>query len=196
MSTESNPDERALLLHAAITADLLDAQIAAHLAGAPLSPREFEVATVLATRGAVAPGEIAIVTGVPAPSVSRVTARLLRDGLVVQRDHPSDARSRLLDLTPAGRRAFDATQQRFTALFQAVAEQLGDALPLVDGAVRRLEWALRTVAGIPSPDALVSVEGNVQQLAYAGQRLSLAQEAEVTEYIAWVRSRDARPRAG
>jgi DNA-binding MarR family transcriptional regulator len=194
MSNASNPDERALLLHATVAADLLDAQIAAHLAGAPLSPREFEVATVLATRGAVAPGEIATVTGVPAPSVSRITARLLRDRLVAQREHPSDARSRLLDLTPAGRRAFDATQERFALLFQAVAEQLGEALPLVDGAVRRLEWALRTVAGVPSPEPLVAAEGDAQRMDYAGQRLSLAQEAEVTAYIAWIRSRDAGPR--
>lgn len=196
MSTASTPDERALLLHATVTADLLDSLIASYLAGAPLSPREFEVATVIVTRGAVSPGEVAIVTGVPAPSVSRVTARLQRVGLVRQRDHPSDARSRLLDLTPAGRRAFDQTQERFMALFRAVAEQLGEALPLVDGAVRRLEWALRTVAGVRSPEPLVSAEGDVQQLAYAGQRLSLAQEAEVTEYIAWIRSRDARPRRG
>jgi len=194
MSNASKPDQRALLLHATVAADLLDSLIASQLAGAPLSPREYEVATVLATRGPVSPGEIATVTGVPAPSVSRITARMLRDGVLLQRDHPSDARSRLLDLTPAGRRAFDATQDRFLGLMESVAQQLGEALPLVDGAVRRLEWALRAVAGVPSPDPLVSAEGDVQQLAYAGQRLGLAQEAEVTQYIAWIRSRDAKRR--
>ena len=70
MSNAETYDARALLLHASVVADLLGGLLDAHLAPARLTPREFEIATVLITRGPLPPGEIAVATGVPAPTAS------------------------------------------------------------------------------------------------------------------------------
>jgi len=191
-STQAAADRRAVLFHASVVADLVDTLLEARLHGCRLSPREFQVATVLVTRGSLPPTGIAAATGVPAPSISRVIAGLERTGLVVQRTHPSDRRSRLVELTGDGRAAFAEAQAAFTGLFDSIAGALGESLSVADFGVRRLEWALRTISGRPIPTPLASpVE--IQSLHYPGQRLSLEAEAEVLEYIEWIR---ARRRAG
>ncbi len=78
-----------MLFHASVASDLLGGLLDVRLAGTGLSPRAFQVATVLATRGPPPPGELAAVTGVPSPSMSRIVAAMGRDGLVTVRAHPN-----------------------------------------------------------------------------------------------------------
>jgi DNA-binding MarR family transcriptional regulator len=196
MSTDPTPPSagrRALLFHASVVADLLDGQLDACLSGCRLSPREFEIATVLSVRGPTSPTDVANLTGVPAPSVSRVLAGLERAELVAERSHPTDRRSRLIELTPTGRTAFGEAQEAFLGLLADVSDALGDSLAVVDFAVRRLEWALRSISNRPIPMPLPAPDATVQSLHYAGPRLRLDDETEVLDYIEWIRAR--RPRA-
>lgn len=189
MSSDAiSDDNSALLLRAAAVADLLEGLLERCLSGSSLSPREFEIATVLSVRGPQSPSELAGVTGVPAPSVSRVTGRLERAGLLRQQAHASDRRSRLFELTPNGRAAFAAAQAEFRKLYLKVAETLGPGLPVAAFGLRRLEWALRVVSGEFVPDALTVPEGP-RTLPYRGRALTAFEEAEVLDYIEWVRSR-------
>ena len=196
MSSSTEYDARALLLHAAVVSDLLDGLLEAALADCRLTPREFEIATVLVTRGPLPPGEIGTITGVPAPSVSRLVAGMVRTGLVSHAAHPRDRRSRLVSLTSSGTTAYEEAQAAFSRLYDAVAGELGDSAPAVDGAVRRLEWALRSVAGMPIPEPLASDGPTLQSVSYPGPRLALDEEAEVVDYIAWLRHRRASGRRG
>lgn len=191
MSSDAISDERgAILLHATVVADLLDGLLDRFLSTSPLAPREFEIMTVLSVRGPQPPSVLSAVTGVPAPSVSRVTGRLERAGMVTQTSNPTDRRSRIVALTDRGRAAFDTAQAAFRELYGAVVDTLGEELPVAAFGVRRLEWALRVVSGTPVSEP-PGIEGGVHALHYAGPALDAQEEAEVLDYIEWVR---ARPR--
>ena len=61
------------------------------------------------TRSGAAPRqrELAAVTGLDAPYVSKLIASLERDGLVRRVEHPEDTRAVQLGITPAGRRTIE-----------------------------------------------------------------------------------------
>ncbi len=182
-----NPDQ-AVLFHASVVSDLLGALLEERLAGTGLSPRAFEVATVLSTRGPAPPGEIAAVTGVPSPSMSRIVGGMQRDGLVSVRAHPTDRRSRVVELSEDGRRAFGAAQTAFLALLADLQATLGESASLVAWGVRRLEWALRATGGAEQVDPLA--DAGAHAVFYAGARLHPGQEAELLAYLDWLRHRD------
>ncbi len=190
MSTDTINDDEAVLFHASVVSDLLGGLLEERLAGSGLSPRAFEVATVLMTRGALPPGEIASITGVPAPSMSRIVATMERAGLVAVSAHPTDGRSRVVELTDAGRSAFTAAQAAFRGLLAEVRGRLDAGAPLVAWGVRRLESALRAVAGASQVAPLP--EPGSHAVFYTGDRLHPDQEAELLAYLAWLRHRDTR----
>jgi DNA-binding MarR family transcriptional regulator len=188
-------DGRAILFHAAVVADLLDGLLDRQLAATRLKPREFEIATVLATRGPMSPGEIATVSGVPAPSVSRVIGQMEAAGLVSQAANPTDGRSRIVRMTSEGSAAFEGAQAAFLELLGAVQAHLGEGLPMAAAAVHRLEWALRSVAGVEVADPVEDLAATSSTLHYAGAPLRLDEEAEVLDYIDWLRHRAGREKA-
>jgi len=76
--------------------------------------------------------------------LSRILARLEQRGLIDKVRSESDARRRILSLTPAGKDAFTLLDNRSR---EEVAEMLGD---LSEGERRRLLEAMRTIEGILS----------------------------------------------
>lgn len=185
-------DGGAILFHVAVVADLLDGLLEGQLKPTRLTPREFQVATVLVTRGPMPPGEIATVTGVPAPSVSRFLASMERRGLVTQSVNPADRRSRIVSLTGEGSSAFAEAQAAFRELFKAVATRLGSELAVTDASIHRLEWALRGIAGVDTPVPVEVPSARSHVLHYPGAPLGLDEEAELLDYIEWLRQRAAR----
>lgn len=185
-------DGGAILFHVAVVADLLDGLLEDELKPTPLTPREFQVATVLVTRGPMPPGEIATVTGVPAPSISRFLGSMEGRGLVTQSVNPADRRSRIVSLTDEGLSAFAESQAAFQELFRAVATRLGSELAVTDASIHRLEWALRGIAGIDTPVPVEVPSARSHVLHYPGAPLRLEEEAEVLDFIEWLRQRAAR----
>lgn len=73
-----------------------------------LSLNEWRVMIVLGSHPGSAAHEIADAIGLDKMSVSRAIAGLERQGRVVKRADPGDARRVLLELAPAGRRLYEA----------------------------------------------------------------------------------------
>jgi DNA-binding transcriptional ArsR family regulator len=66
---------------------------------AGISARDFHVLSIFAAQGSLTPSDVATRTGIPAPTVSKLLARLAAQGLVEEQPHPDDGRSRLVDIT-------------------------------------------------------------------------------------------------
>jgi DNA-binding MarR family transcriptional regulator len=81
-----------------------------------LARPEYVVVYSLGLRDGVTARDISVSYGFPKNSLSRAINGLERKGLVARATHPSDRRSFLITLTPAGRRLFDETLPRFVAL--------------------------------------------------------------------------------
>jgi DNA-binding MarR family transcriptional regulator len=74
---------------------------------------EYVVVYSLGLRDGVTARDISVSYGFPKNSLSRAVNALERRGLITRTPHPSDRRSFLLNLTPAGRKLFDETLPRF-----------------------------------------------------------------------------------
>jgi DNA-binding MarR family transcriptional regulator len=66
--------------------------------------------------------DVAKALGITVGAASRLTDRLVADGLVQRAAHPSDRRSSLIQLSASGRAAFDSSNTAFDA---AITELLG-----------------------------------------------------------------------
>jgi DNA-binding MarR family transcriptional regulator len=91
--------------------------------------------------------ELASQLGLDRSSVQRLCARLEGDGRITQQPAPGDARTRLVQLTPAGQKMASniqaASLQRFTRIVEAIPASkrrtLLEALEVLTAAVRTLE---------------------------------------------------------
>jgi DNA-binding MarR family transcriptional regulator len=71
--------------------------------------------------------EMAAEMGQARQSVQRVADVLQREGLTAYRPHPTDRRTKLVELTPRGREVLSAIYQRQVAWFADIALQLSEA---------------------------------------------------------------------
>jgi DNA-binding MarR family transcriptional regulator len=106
-----------------------------------VSPDEWAVLSAVGLFRSVAPTQLAAVLRVPPTSISRYAARLERQGLVTRVPNPTDGRSRLLELTEAGRDRVAAISPRFRALV-ADLEQHAD-MRAIEGSLVQLERAAK-----------------------------------------------------
>jgi DNA-binding MarR family transcriptional regulator len=77
---------------------------------------EYVVVYSLGLRDGVTARDISVSYGFPKNSLSRAINALERKGLIARTRHPSDKRSLMINLSPAGRRLFDWTLPRFVAV--------------------------------------------------------------------------------
>lgn len=85
-------------------------------------------------------------------SVQRVADRLERDGLVAYRPHPSDARTQLVEITPAGSQVLEQIYLKQLAWSEGILEQL-DA-PELERTVQSLDHISTLLkAGMETPNA-------------------------------------------
>ncbi|HUD42236.1 MAG TPA: MarR family transcriptional regulator [Dokdonella sp.] len=109
--------------------------------GIEFEQRWFGVLNQLAINRTMTVSELAQTLLITRASVSQTRQSLEDAGLVISRDHPSDARQRNLSLTPKGRRLVD----RLAALWQAMdaaARQVDEEAGFVVATLDRLEVAL------------------------------------------------------
>jgi DNA-binding MarR family transcriptional regulator len=119
------------------TEDLLDSV----LAPAKLTGDEFAIYSVLTAAPTMTPTELARWMAAPATTVSSYVKRFEARGHVTREPNPDDRRSYRIQLTPAGRRAYQAA----AALFLPVRARVADALATEDGDVQEALLRLRTV---------------------------------------------------
>lgn len=108
----------------------------------PFTLAESRVLYELGTRDAPTAKELGGALGLDAGYLSRVLTRFEKDGLLARRRSRTDARSNILELTSAGRIAFEHLEDRSR-------QEVGDLLRAVpDRDLGRLTQALRDVEGI------------------------------------------------
>jgi DNA-binding MarR family transcriptional regulator len=87
--------------------------IQAAMAGAPLTPEEYAVYSVIFDEGPHAPTELARRTGMPPTSMSHFVRAMLERGHADRAPSPEDRRSYRIVLTEAGLRAHAASSRAF-----------------------------------------------------------------------------------
>jgi DNA-binding MarR family transcriptional regulator len=115
---------------------------------------ETAALSVLADRGGLSQSALGERIGLDRTSSSRLVDRLVDRGLIDRSRHPEDARSRVVQITPAGSRALDiahaqlreAENRFFEPLFAHELEVLGRALRCLEPpgyAVGDVHWLTR-----------------------------------------------------
>ena len=127
MQTTSADRELAALLRHAIARS---ARRLRQEAGTDLSPSLSAALATVDRHGPLTPSELAARERVQRPTITRVVCRLEEAGLVARAADPTDGRSALITVTPAGRALLEAGRTRKDAF---LSERL-EALPAADRA--------------------------------------------------------------
>ena len=139
------------------------------MAGAPLTPDEFAVTSVLRLEQPVRPTDLARLTGLRPTTLSNYLRRFEADGVVTRRRDPDDGRASLVELTAEGVRRTE------------------DCFPAFGSAIGSFQKAL-VEAGVPELDV-------VEMLEAVSGALDLALEKVAAEKAAAGKVRPA-PRRG
>jgi DNA-binding MarR family transcriptional regulator len=181
---------------------LLDVWLVSHLTGrllddslrpVGLTGDEFGLYSLIYSFGPITPTQICRWTGLAPTTVSSTLRRVTARGHLAAETDPSDGRSRLLALSPAG---VDVTTRAAVILGAALPllEEVLDAGPeAIRWALGDLDGALRRLTGTaprPYETAPAGVSPREATVDYPGPRLSAAQSAEVRAFIDWLRARD------
>src|SRR5688572_5014366 len=114
-------------------------------AAAGIGPARLSALSVLVFGGPTSLGRLAAAEQVRPPTMTRIVAGLVADGLVARRPHSRDARQVVLRATAAGgrvlqegrRRRIDALTRRLRGLGPAQLRTLSDAAELIEEVLRR-----------------------------------------------------------
>jgi DNA-binding MarR family transcriptional regulator len=137
------------------TSSWLLAEVSPVFAAHQLTATRFDALDALSRRGGAArPAELRDMLHLPAQTITGVLDQLQTAGLVSRSPHPSDRRSTLAELTPAGREAIDRIcpplidieQDCMSALSPAEQTQLTDLLTRVQQQIARRRNAATTNA--------------------------------------------------
>lgn len=145
------PREASLLLQVFVAGQLVDDLLSRELGTVGSTPSRFAVESVIGVFGPITPTDLARRLGMAPTTLSTWLRRLRAEGRIVQRPNPADGRSTLVELTPAGREAFEQAGPRFRVALDALFAELGDRRgPVLDGIDELVEALRRTVADTTS----------------------------------------------
>lgn len=121
--------------------------------GLVLSGAEVDVLTQLALdERPLTPGDVSKRTGISKEALSRLVRGLLGHGFVERVANPSDGRSALLSLTPAGRLELEKTYQSALRPMYALIDGLGEEdYAALMALIERADDVLEGQAGRPRP---------------------------------------------
>jgi len=122
--------------------------------GGPYTVTEARVLYEIAQDDGVTPGAICAALALDAGYVSRIVARYEREGLVARTRSPSDGRSFVLRLTPAGREAFAALDARSAAKAGELVDRLAPDAQAKLAAALDMAQALLEPSAAPAPAVL------------------------------------------
>lgn len=162
------------------------------MADSELSPLEYAVYSLIGVHGPTTPRQLERWTGMPATTVSAMLTRMDDRGHLQRRANPDDGRSTLLALGAAGQRATARAREHFRPALEEITSRLGEQVPAVRTALRRLDSVLRDALAVgahPGGD-VESADVGGATLAYDGPLLTPAQEDEARRFVEWLRARD------
>lgn len=140
--------------------ELLDGAVAAAYAeeGIDYRPRYTPVMRALADGEACTVGRIAAAAGITQPAATQTVALMEKHGLVATTPSPSDARQKMVRLSPAGqallprlRRCWDATSAAAASLDAELPCPLSETLAQAIAALERRPFGARIRAARPLP---------------------------------------------
>jgi len=130
-----------LLLH---SAHLIEERLRKRLASLDIQPRQARVLDALGRMGATSQAGLAKEFDLTGASMSTMTARLLKAGLISRHIDPHERRSNVLSLTSEGRALLDTIYREWAAIDREIVAALGAAQA---GALRSLTLTLRDALG-------------------------------------------------
>jgi DNA-binding MarR family transcriptional regulator len=105
-----------------------------------LGPTVIAALVTIGRSGPITLGDLAAAEQVAPPSITKVAARLVDEGLVVRRVDPDDRRVVRLEITDAGRRQLEANRERRTTwLATRLRDCSADELAVLDRATEIIE---------------------------------------------------------
>ena len=148
MSTPAANPPRNVLIQLYIVGQLAAQLMAREFAGEGIDRNDYAVLTVIGAYGPITPTELASILGVPPTTLSASIRRLGAD--VARTPHPSDRRSYLLELTPAGVERAQRGRPALGRSLQAIRDQAGERTPALEEALLELQQVLRSALDAPA----------------------------------------------
>jgi DNA-binding MarR family transcriptional regulator len=104
---------------------LLEEHLRARLTGLGISPRQARVLDAMERMGPVSQVALAQAFHLAAASMSTMTTRLIKAGLIEKARDPESARGNLLTLSPRGREALASVYDAWTEMDRMIEDLLG-----------------------------------------------------------------------
>jgi DNA-binding MarR family transcriptional regulator len=118
--------KKAFAFHAHLhSGHLLEERLRARLTGLGVSPRQARVIDAMDQTGPVSQVDLARAFNLTAASMSTMTSRLIKAGLIEKTSHPDSARGSVLTLSANGRRALNAVHEVWSEMDQLMETLLG-----------------------------------------------------------------------
>jgi DNA-binding MarR family transcriptional regulator len=131
-------------------------------------------------------------TGLSPTTVSSLVRRCEARGELIRTDNPEDARSSLLQLTPAGFEVLGLAVPRLLDGIERIERGLRGRYRPVREALRDLDEVVRNELGVgPRPYELDVPPAQESSLAYTGDPLTPQQVDEARQFLDWIRARDS-----
>jgi DNA-binding MarR family transcriptional regulator len=186
MSTDKN-----IFIDIWLLASLTDRLVAEILEDSRLAVDEFAMYGLISDLAPITAADLVRATGRSPTTISSLVRRCEARGELVRVDNPVDARSSLLELTPAGYQALSGTVPHLIDAIEAIKVGLGGKHDSVRDSLWELDQALRQRLGVgPRSYRLLSEPSDAASVSYEGEPLRPEQTDEVRRFIDWLRIRD------
>ncbi len=186
MSTDKN-----LFIDLWLVSFLTNRMVSEMLGESNLSVDEFAMYGLITDLSPITAADLVRATGLPPTTVSSIVNRCERRGELVRTPNPLDARSSLLELTPAGYNALGQVIEELLNGIERIKKALGGQYENVRAALQILDSAMRRELDLgPRPYELELSDDTGSALAYQGDPLTDEQIEETRLFIDWLRVRD------
>jgi DNA-binding MarR family transcriptional regulator len=158
----------------------------------PLSVDEFAMYGLISDLAPITSADLVRATGLSPTTVSSLVRRCEARGELIRTDNPEDARSSLLQLTPAGFEVLGRAVPRLLDGIERIERGLRGRYRPVREALRELDEVVRNELGVgPRPYELDGPRAQESSLAYTGDPLTPQQVDEARQFLDWIRARDS-----
>ncbi|KXP09296.1 MULTISPECIES: MarR family winged helix-turn-helix transcriptional regulator [Tsukamurella] len=171
-----------------LLASVADALVSAGLTDSPLSVDEFALFGLVHDLNQVTVTRLAGWTGLPVTTVSAIVRRCESRGDLSRRQDPSDRRSSLIELTPAGKKVYLESLPALEGALDRLTARLQTPLEDARSRLQDLDSALRAALDLPARP-YVTTDTEVAALAHL-RSLTPEQTAELNEFARWLQYRD------
>lgn len=186
MSTDKN-----VLIDLWLLSFLASRMVSEILDDIPLSVDEFAMYGLISDLAPITSADLVRATGLSPTTVSSLVRRCEARDELIRTENPEDARSSLLELTPAGFEVLGRAVPGLLDGIERIERGLRGRHRLVRESLRDLDEVIRNELGVgPRPYELDGLPAQESSLAYTGEPLTPQQVDEARQFLDWLRARD------